>query len=437
MTTVRPSALGLVWVLLSFAAPAEPGLGIDQAIRTAWTQNLGLRAGDSLAEALLQDALGARDARLPTLELHARLLRTDEPVAAFGLKLDQGRITQPDFDPARLNSPDPIYGAGLGASLTQVVYAGGRVSAGRRAREAVAGAEGKTQERRRQELALGVVEAYFGVLVAEQGVRFAADQLAHARETERFVTARVREAQLPEADALRATAVRAQAEAESAFALQQRESASSELSLLMGEPLGDRALTSSLEAARETPPEAGQQRPDLEAARLGLAAAAATRDLAAGALLPQVFVTLGVDTMRSSFQQGNVWTLALAGARWDFGLPALREAHAAESREAAAAASLRYRETQARRETGEARGALGAAQSRITAAQEAVTASQSARSLREARHRQGLAPLTELLDAEAGLAGARTLLLRSQYELRVAHGQLELSLGLPVEGVQP
>ena len=39
-------------------------------------------------------------------------------------------------------------------------------------------------------------------------------------------------------------------------------------------------------------------------------------------------------------------------------------------------------------------------------------------------------------DAEAALAGARALLLRSLFETRFARAQLELALGLPVEGVQ-
>lgn len=437
MKLIRPSALGLLLTFLSLAARGQTDLTIDDAIRTAWAHNAGLRAGDAMVEASRQEALSARDARLPTLELHARILRTDEPVAAFGLKLDQGRIAQQDFDPARLNGPDAVYGAGIGASLTQVLYAGGRLAAGRRAREAQAGAEENAQQRRRQELALAVVEAYFGVLVAEQGVRFVDDQLAHARETERFVGARVREAQLPEAEAMRATAVRAQAEAERAGAQQRRESARSALSLLMGEALRDRGLSTSLSTAQPPLQLSAPARPDLEAARLRLESARAARNAAEGTLLPQVFLQLGIDTMRSSFPQGNTWTLAAVGARWDLGLPALRESHAAGAREAAASANLQWLQQQASREADEARGAAGAAQSRIAAAQEAVAASQSARRLREARHRQGLSPLTEVLDAEAGLAGARTLLLRSQFELRLARGQLELSLGRPVEGVQP
>ena len=72
----------------------------------------------------------------------------------------------------------------------------------------------------------------------------------------------------------------------------------------------------------------------------------------------------------------------------------------------------------------------------MRSAREAVTASESARALRDARYRQGLLPLSDVLDAQAALAGARALLLRSQWENRIARAQLELALGLPVEGVQ-
>ena len=412
-------------------------LTLESAIRSAWAGNAGLQAGEAMVEAVRQDALAARDARLPALELHARALRTDEPAAAFALKLDQGRITTADFDPARLNDPAAVSGVGAGASVTQVLYAGGRISSGWRAREAQAGAEKSSQERRRQEVALAVVEAYFGALVAEQGMRFADDRLAHARETERFTRARVREAQLPEAEALRATAFRAQAEAEQAEAVRTRESARSALSLLTGSPLRDRGLSTPLATAQAPFELSPGTRPDLEAARLRVDAAREGRDAAEGALLPQLFLTAGVDTLRSSASQGNVWTLAMIGARWELGFPAVREAAAARAREAAASAELQWRQQQAGREVEEARNAAAAARSRIAAAEEAVAASQSARSLREARHRQGLLPLTDLLDAEAGLSGARTLLLHSQLELRIARAQLELSLGSPVEGVMP
>jgi len=84
----------------------------------------------------------------------------------------------------------------------------------------------------------------------------------------------------------------------------------------------------------------------------------------------------------------------------------------------------------------ESRRGVETADARVASAREAVSASEAARTMREARHRQGLLPLTDVLDAEAGLAGARALLLRSVLEARVARAQLELALGRPIEGVK-
>jgi outer membrane protein TolC len=110
---------------------------------------------------------------------------------------------------------------------------------------------------------------------------------------------------------------------------------------------------------------------------------------------------------------------------------------AAEARAAAAAEALAWEERQARRETGEARRAIDAADARVRSAAEAVAASESARALRRARHEQGLLPLTDVLDAESALAGARALLLASRLEARVARARLALSLGQPLEGTNP
>jgi outer membrane protein TolC len=124
-------------------------------------------------------------------------------------------------------------------------------------------------------------------------------------------------------------------------------------------------------------------------------------------------------------------------ARWDLALGDLRAVRAAEARARAAAEARAWQERVAAREVAEARRAVETADARVRSAAEAVTASESARALRDARHRQGLLPLTDVLDAEAGLAGARALLLASRLEARVARAQLALALHQPIEGLTP
>jgi outer membrane protein TolC len=425
-------------LFLALPAPAA-GLSLPEAIRAAWATHAGLKAGEAEVDSLRAQAQAADDSRFPTLVLGARALRTTEPVAAFGLKLDQGRIAQSDFDPALLNSPDAAYSWGLSASITQPLYAGGRIDAGRRATVAMVEAGGLTQERRKQELAAAVVEAYFGSQVSEVGVRYAEDLLAQARETESFAKARAEAGAMLDADAARASAFRAQAEAEVVAARQRRSSARSGLALLVGDDAAEAMLSTPLEvtAPAAAPAMTTEARADLLAAKARARAAGEGATIAEGSLLPEVFVQLAAETARRKPDEGTIWTTAVIGARWQLSFGVLDEARAARAKARAAEEIIRWDQRRASREVEEARRAIDASQSRIAAAREAVASSEAVRTQRTARHRQGLLPLTEVLDAETSLSGARALLLRSQLESRLALAQLQLAAGQPVEGVTP
>jgi outer membrane protein TolC len=442
---VRRRATILHIPLLALAAlppaprAAEP-LTLDAAVRAAWSRHAGLHAAARQAEAARAEADAASHAMLPTLGLSARGARTNEPLMAFGLKLDQGVVAMEDFDPRRLNDPAAVTAFGAGVTLTQPLYAGGRIGAGRRAASAQARAEEATLERRRQELALAVVEAYFGSAVAEEALRHADDLLAQARETESFVRSRQRQGIALEADVARAAAFRAQAEAERVAAAQRVASARSALVLLAGDDAAGAPLATPL-AAGSAPPggaAAPGERPDLRAARLRRDAADAGVSAARGALLPSVGGQASLETLRTSdLQDGASWWAVGVVARWELSLAEGDRLRAARARARAAAEALSWEERQARREVEEARRAVESADARARSAEEAVAASESARVLRHARHREGLLPLTDVLDAEAGLAGARALLLSGRLEARLARARLALATAAPVEGLTP
>jgi outer membrane protein TolC len=430
-------------VLATIAAPlpvrttAAP-LTVEDAIRAAWARNPGLEASSSQVEAARDDARRARDARLPTLRLEARGVRTDQPMMAFGLKLDQARISAADFDPAKLNHPDPVGGFGAGATLSLPIYMGGRLAAGQRAAGRVADAEAADDQRRRMEAAVSIVEAYFGARAAEQWIRFAEEQLAHARETERLVRERNAQGLLLDADVARTAAFRAQVEAELAGAHRRSDSARSALALLTGEPR-NAVLVTPLEVEPAATADGDPlDRPDVQAARLRREAADAGVVAARGSLLPALLAQAGAETMRTTdLKDGAHWTSIAMVLRWDLSVADADATRAAAARARAAAYALEWRERQATREVEEARGAIQAAEARVRAAGEAVAASESARTLRAARYREGLLPLTDVLDAEAALAGARALLLASQLEARVARASLALALNQPIEGMLP
>jgi outer membrane protein TolC len=433
-----------LFVLLLASTPlrgtAAP-LSIEDAIRSAWKTNLGIASSDSMVTAARTDAEAAYDQRLPSLIVSAKGLATNEPMAAFGLKLDQQRIGTTDFDPARLNSPSVTGGVGVGAALVQPIYMGGRLMAGARAAATQADAEAKQHERRRQEIAFRVAQAYFGAQVAAEGVRYAEDVLAQAKETETFTKARNQQGLALDADVARATAFRAQAQAEVESARARLESTRAALVLLAGDAAVAAELTTPVHAGPApslTAPATADlaQRPDLESARIRAEAAREMVNVAKGSLKPEVLAQASVETLRSALDQGATWFTVGVFARWKLSAADLRATRAAESRASAAGQARAWGEEQARHEVDQAWRELRTSHAKLASAHEAVSASESARGLRLERHRQGLLPLTDVLDAEAALAGARALLLRSQFDARVAAAELQLALGQPIEGVQ-
>ncbi|HJW33537.1 MAG TPA: TolC family protein [Holophagaceae bacterium] len=424
----------LVAPLGAYPGTDAQDLSLPEALRSAWSKQSGLQAGQAMVDRARLDSEAASAMLLPTLQAQAGWMRTDEPMMAFGMKLNQARIQASDFNPASLNHPDAVSGLGGSLTLQQPLYAGGRITAARKATNALASAEAAQQAHRKQQVALAVVQAYFGAQAAAAGVTYAEDTLKTAQGTEAFVAARVDQGLMLKADLARVKAWRAQAEAGLAEARRQEASARSGLALLMGA-----AAPAHLTTALETPvPAAGPsgQRADLRAASLQTDAARAYAQAVGGSLKPEVGLNLTVGTARETFgAAGGSWTTASIGAKWTFAFGDTKKTQAARAGARAAELAQRWQQAQAARETTEAEGAVTTAEAKVRAAAEGLAAAEEARELRQARHREGLLPLTELLDAESALAGARAFRLATLLELRTAHAQRALALGTPIEGV--
>lgn len=415
---------------------AQTTLTIQEAIQQAWTGQSGLQAGAAMVERAQAESAALSALRLPTLTLGAGLTRTDEPMMAFGTKLNQARITQMDFLPASLNHPEAIAGAGATFTLTQPLYAGGKLDAARKAGAALAGAEAAAQAHRKQQVALAVAQAYFSAQVAASAVDHAEDTLKQAEETERFVQARVGQGLMLASEGERAQAFRAQAQAGVAEARSRVASARSALALLMGSDSTQASLSTPIDSPTAERIATPGHRGDLEATRLQGEAARAGITAAQGGLKPEVGLQLTAGTARYAVNAGGNWTTASLGAKWTFSFADTPRVHAARAMARAAELGLKWQEAQASREVDEARRKLTTAEAKIAFAKVALQASEKVRTIRTARHREGLLSLVEVLDAESALAGARTLLLNSQLEFRITKAELALALGQPIEGVK-
>ncbi|HEX9010225.1 MAG TPA: TolC family protein [Holophagaceae bacterium] len=411
---------------------------VSDAIRKAWVDQAGLKAGQAMVDSRKAEAEGYRDLRLPTLTLQAQGVRTNEPMMAFGIKLNQARIGMADFNPLVLNHPDAIGAYGGSAVLQQPLYTGGRITAARKAGDYMAQAEVASQERRKQETALAVVQAYFGAEVAEQALKWVGDTEAWVKGMEDFVGARVNQGLMLESELQRLKAFHAQVDAQKAEVTMQIRSARSGLGLLLGQGPVDGTLATPLEPVSAVPASAQGRRADLVAAELQAKAAGEGAKAAKGNNLPEVGLELGAGTLHHSWSQKGDWTWAGVGVKWKvFSAPDLAKARAARAQAQAAKDMETFKTQQAEHEVRVAQEGVKAAEARYAAAKDALAAAEESRRLREARHKEGLAPLIEVLDAEAAVQGARTLILQSLYELRVSRASLDLATGTPIEGVQP
>ena len=437
---IKGISILMALLVTGLGASAQEPFTVSAAIRKAWRDQAGLKAGRSLAEVKREEASGLQALRLPSLTLQAQGIRTDEPMLAFGMKLNQSRINAMDFNPSSLNRPDPITGFGGSAVVQQPLYAGGRLTAARWAGEYAARAESASQERREQETAMAVVEAYFGAQVAEQALVWVRDTRTWIQGMEAFVGARVQQGLMLESEQQRLRATHAQVDAQEADVLRQARTARSGLGLLTGGAPVDGPLATPLaaEPADARIAEAHPLRSDLQAAHYQAQAANQAAKAAAGSLRPEVGLELGLGTMRQSWNQGGNWNWAAVGVKWKvFSAPDRSKAQAANAQARAAGELRSFKQQQAEHEVRVAREGVIAAEARCTSSKAGLIAAEESRRLREARHREGLTPLTDVLDAEAAAQGARTLLLQSLYDLRISRAAMDLATGAPIEGVTP
>jgi len=422
--------------MAAMALQAQAPLSVQDAIRTAWNHQAGLQAGEAMVAKARAEASAMGALRLPSATLGVGFIRTDEPMMAFGTRLDQARIAQVDFQPSSLNHPDPIQGTGATLTLTQPLYAGGRLDAARRAGADLADAEGAAQGHRRQQVALAITQAYFGAQVADEALRNAEDTLKQADETDRFVQARVAQGLMLKADGERTRAFCAQSGAGVAEAQARVASARSALAMLAGADVAADTLITPLAIPMEEPAHPDGQRGDLLAMREQARAAEEGVIAAGGSLKPEVGLQLTAGTLRDSLNSGGNWTAVSLGARWTFSFGDSHRVSAARAAARAAELTVKWQESVASREVEEARRAIRTAEARIGFARTAVAASEAVRTLRAARYREGLLPLMDVLDSESSLTGARTLLLSSQLDFRLGQAQLSLALGQPIENVK-
>jgi outer membrane protein TolC len=139
-------------------------LSLEQVVQAAMAHYPALKAAGLMTEAAGMDAEMASANRKPRLDLSATYSALDNPMYAFGNRLNQERISQADFDPAALNDPDVSYNSNYALSMYWPLHTGGSVEGYVKAARAGQEAERARETYARRRLAAEAGQAFLGAV---------------------------------------------------------------------------------------------------------------------------------------------------------------------------------------------------------------------------------------------------------------------------------
>ena len=437
----RVSGLSIaIGLLLVTSAGAQTPLTLEEAAALALRAHPALEAAEAGTQQAGAEVAAARSGFLPRVAWSGGYTRGNNPVYAFGTRLNQGRFAEANFAVGTLNDPAPIQNFQSVLSVEQTLFDANRT------KHAIASArlheEMSAEERRARELdvLIGVVRTYFGVVVSAERIRLAEQAVAAADADLRRAEATFEAGQTTRADVLAVGVHRAAAVQEHIRAVHDHEIARVALNDAVGLDLDEpRAAvtpltvssspTDTLEAylarALGEGPEARRAALDVDLS------AAQTREV--GALRwPSVVVhgVLQADREHLGDPGGDSW-LAGVALQWNLwsGNQTWSKVRAARHREAQAVAQQRQVASATALRVRQAWLAFRSADERLQVAD--ATVAQAEESLRIVRNRyeSGLETVTELLRSETALTEARFRRLAARYEQRITRAGLEHAAG--------
>lgn len=418
-TILAALVAGLI-VILSAIPPAgaetsmpERRMSIIDAVRIALADNHEIRAGQSAAHAREKEIGIARSYLLPKIYVEERYLRTTNPGYAFMSRLNQERITTSDFDPERLNHPDPINDFQSSLTLEQPLFVQKAfVGLGMSRKEAQAARD--DLRRKKEDIAFQVIRACLAVtslkeysLAVEQGVE-------DAREHKRVADLRYKNEIGQYADTLRAQTAFMEARQKKNIAEKNLSLAKRGLGLLLATTESIDVEDSTIEFPLNDLPvyiAAADSRSDIRAAQLRSDNAAENIKIAEAGYFPYIGVG-GTYQMNDHNlplgSEGTNWQV-MAFLRWDLFDGTKREYERARAKHLASGAreqtaamkkGVSYRIYEAYLNVEEARKNIELAQETLK------TAEEGARLLRM-RYENGFSSFADLLTAQSSLEQAR------------------------------
>jgi len=403
---------------------------LERALDYALAHNPDARIAQQRIAAAQAGLEQANSAFWPKLQVESGYTRTDNPMLAFGIILNQ-RSFSSSLNFNNVPDVDDFNARGI---VTVPIYAGGQNVARRQAATADAKAAKQNSAAVGNALGFEVSRAFLTVLKTRQFIH-ATEAAVNSYEGNLTVAnKRLDGGTLLKSDVLDVEVRLAQAREDLVRARNANTLAERALRNLLG--IEDGEFTVADTAPVVGAPHSGDftQRPELAAARERVSAAQSQVRASKSGYQPRVsaFGSLDYDYGWVTQGEGKSYTAGVM-LRWD-----LWDGFATRSKAREASANLESAREEQRKlrlaldfEVEQARLDLKAADERLTVSSKTVEQAEESAKLTRGRFEQGLALSTQLIDSETALLAARVRRAEAESDQRIAVAALRKALALP------
>lgn len=421
-------------------AEAPRRLTLREAAQAALENNPSITAALRDEDAGKAQTRQARSGYYPRVEGRAVFTNGNNPVYVFGTLLGQQRFTAENFDINALNHPDPVNNLKGEVTLWQSIWEGGKTPLREKMAHRNESLKGRQTEQARQALLMDVVRHYFAVQLARENLAGARATLESARKSRERIQNLLDQGMVVKSDLLRMDVFVADVRRQELEAANQtRLAAAALMTDLAGAAPGEPDPATPLAlmdvpvlAEAQAREEALKNRPELAVLREAVEIGKLRVREAQADFKPSIGAFSTVEA-----NQGT--TGGSFGANYVVGVQArltlydghYRGAKVAEMKAEAAAteARLKQYEDLLALQAKDAWLRVGTAKAQHDVAAEAVGMAEESLRIVKNRYEAGMAVLTDLLNAETALLGARTNRCGAVYQYNLALAGLELAMG--------
>jgi outer membrane protein TolC len=431
----------LLIAIAADALHARP-LALDEAVRMALVESpavAGARKGLEGAEAREDRSLSAL---MPRLDFEESYLRSDQPVAVFGSKLNQRNFTMEDFAIDRLNNPDSTDNWRTKFTVTQPLFMGGKLHHNRAMKRLERKASEWGVEGTRAQVGFRTIEAYWGLSLARESEKVAEMALRTSEESLRQIELRFEEGEVVRSDLLSAKVQKAGFHDQLVKARGRTRVAERAIRVLVGESQDGLWEVATLcppapEEVPETDTEqllltAKQNRAEFVALKVLANSARAGVKAAKGNFLPTFGLEASYEWNSPNFSSGQEGSYLLGlGIEWNLfkGLDDRAQLREAKIGQEMLRQELRRLEDKMIMEIEEAVVAVTTGRESLSVTRERVNQAEESLRIIRKRYGEGLTNVVELENAELMVSRSRLEWLRAIYDLRIALARLRLVTG--------